>query len=143
MAKAKATDTAGCGPVNEAAARHLAAFIERIERLGEEIASLKDELREVYAEAKGCGFDPGGIRKVVALRAKDPDKLKEAEAIEQVYIEALGALVGSPLGEWARGHMKDMGQGRVKAAVTSSGIVVEQFARALDALTDAETAAAE
>jgi uncharacterized protein (UPF0335 family) len=72
------------------AADQLKAVIERIERLEEEKASLAGDIREVYAEAKGSGFDTKVIRKVIALRKKDFAERREEEAILDLYMQALG-----------------------------------------------------
>lgn len=72
------------------AADQLKQLIERIERLEEEKKALGDDIREVYAEAKGNGFDTGAIRKVIALRRKDHAERKEEEAILDLYLVALG-----------------------------------------------------
>lgn len=71
-------------------AARLKSFIERIERLEEEKANLAADIRDIYAEAKGVGFDAPAIRKIVALRKKDEDKRAEEEAILKVYKDALG-----------------------------------------------------
>jgi uncharacterized protein (UPF0335 family) len=72
------------------AADQLKAFIERIERLEEEKASLAGDIREVYGEAKGNGFDTKVIRKIVAMRKKDFAEWREEEAILDLYMQALG-----------------------------------------------------
>jgi uncharacterized protein (UPF0335 family) len=72
------------------AADQLKAFIERIERLEEEKASLAGDIREVYGEAKGNGFDTKVIRKIVAMRKKDFAERREEEAILDLYMQALG-----------------------------------------------------
>ena len=72
------------------AADQLKAFIERIERLEEEKAATASDIRDVYAEAKGNGFDTKAIRKIVALRAKDAAERKEEEAILELYRQAVG-----------------------------------------------------
>jgi uncharacterized protein (UPF0335 family) len=72
------------------AADQLKALIERIERLEEEKASLAGDIREVYAEAKGTGFDTKAMRKIVALRKKDFAERREEEAILDLYMQALG-----------------------------------------------------
>ncbi len=69
---------------------HLRAFIERVERLEEEKRALADDIREVYAEAKGNGFDAKMMRKIVAMRRQDVEKRKEDEAILDLYLNALG-----------------------------------------------------
>ena len=84
MAKAPVV---GAGEVN---AGHLLAFIERIEKLEEEKRALADDLKDVYAEAKGNGFDPKIIRKIVSLRRQDRDERREQEEIMDLYLAALG-----------------------------------------------------
>lgn len=74
----------------------LKSFIERIERLEEEKAALAADIREVYAEAKGEGFDTKIMRKVVALRKLDKADYQEQEAMLELYKEALGMVAYSP-----------------------------------------------
>jgi uncharacterized protein (UPF0335 family) len=69
---------------------HLRAFIERIERLEEEKKAIADDIKEVYAEAKGNGFDVKVMRKVISLRKMDRDKRIEEETILDLYLTALG-----------------------------------------------------
>ena len=83
--------------VNEPAATrfakdHLKAFVERVERLEEEKKTIADDIRDVYAEAKGNGFDIKALRQVVRLRKQDTDERKEQEAILETYLQALGML---------------------------------------------------
>jgi len=68
----------------------LRAIISRIERLEEEKAALSGDLREVYAEAKGNGFDVKALRSVVRLRKKDENERREEELILDTYLHALG-----------------------------------------------------
>ena len=68
----------------------LRAFIERLERLSEEKKALAEDMREVLAEARGNGFDAKIIRRIVALRAQDPNKRAEEEALTDLYMSALG-----------------------------------------------------
>ena len=75
------------GEVNAA---HLRAFVERIEKLDEEQRALGDDKKEVYAEAKGMGYDAKIIRKIVSLRRQDKDKRREEEEIMDLYLAALG-----------------------------------------------------
>jgi uncharacterized protein (UPF0335 family) len=70
----------------------LKAFIERVERLEEEKKAIADDIRDVYAEAKGSGFDVKALRAIVRLRKQDPDERKEQEAILETYMHALGML---------------------------------------------------
>jgi uncharacterized protein (UPF0335 family) len=79
----------------------LKAFIERIERLEEEKKATSDDIREVYAEAKGSGFDTKAIRAIVKMRKEDADKRVEHEAIVETYMHALGMLADLPLGQAA------------------------------------------
>ena len=72
------------------AADRLRTFIERIERLEEEKSALTADIREVYSEAKGTGFDVKVLRKVIVLRAMDPSDRAEQEAILDTYMHALG-----------------------------------------------------
>lgn len=71
-------------------ASHLRAFIERIERLEEEKRAIADDIKEVYAEAKGTGYDAKILRKIVSLRRMDRQKRQEEEEILSLYLEALG-----------------------------------------------------
>jgi uncharacterized protein (UPF0335 family) len=78
---------ANAGPV---AADVLRKYIERIERLEEEKKALAGDIREIYAEAKGNGYEPRVMRKVVSLRRmKDADR-QEEEALLEVYRAAVG-----------------------------------------------------
>ena len=70
----------------------LKAFIERVERLEEEKKAIADDIRDVYAEAKGSGFDVKALRAIVRLRKQDPNERKEQEAILETYMHALGML---------------------------------------------------
>ena len=69
---------------------HLKAFIERIERLEEEKKAIADDIKEVYAEAKGNGYDVKIMRKVVSIRKQDDNKRREEEEILDLYLSALG-----------------------------------------------------
>lgn len=71
-------------------AGELRAFVERIERLDAEKKDLSDQQKEVMAEAKGRGYDTKVLRKLVAMRKKDPQELSEEEAVLELYKEALG-----------------------------------------------------
>lgn len=72
------------------AAGQLRAFIERVERLLEEKQTIADDVKEVYAEMKGTGFDTKAVRAIVRLRAEDQAKRQEREAILDLYKSALG-----------------------------------------------------
>lgn len=72
------------------AADHLRQFIERVETLEEEKAAVMAQIRDVYAEAKGTGYDPRTMRAIVRLRKMDHHKRAEAEALLETYKAALG-----------------------------------------------------
>ena len=79
-------------PATKFAKDQLKAIIERIERLEEEKKTISDDIRDVYAEAKGNGFDVKALRTIVRLRKQDSDERKEEEAILETYMHALGML---------------------------------------------------
>jgi uncharacterized protein (UPF0335 family) len=79
----------------------LRSFIERVERLEEEKRDLATDIKEVYAEAKGNGFDAKIMRQLVKERRMDKDVLDEQQSLLDVYRRALGMLVDTPLGEAA------------------------------------------
>ncbi len=76
--------------VHDVTADELRQFIERIEQLEAEKRDLAEQLKEVYAEIKGRGFDSKAIRKLVSLRKKDPQERQEEDAILELYMSALG-----------------------------------------------------
>lgn len=78
--------------LHQTARDQLRSVIERIERLEEEKAALTADLREVYAEAKGNGFDTKALRKIVQLRKKQAHERQEEEAVLATYLHALGML---------------------------------------------------
>ena len=75
-----------------AAQGRLKSFIERLERLEEDKAAISGDLKEVYAEAKGEGFDTKILRKVMRLRKQDKVKRQEEEALIDLYLSAIGGL---------------------------------------------------
>lgn len=90
MAKpAAATDEA---PSTSFAKDQLRAIIERIERLEEEKKTIADDIRDVYAEAKGNGFEVKALRQIIRLRKQDADERREHETILETYMHALGML---------------------------------------------------
>ncbi|HZB93611.1 MAG TPA: DUF2312 domain-containing protein [Stellaceae bacterium] len=74
------------------AGERLKSFIERIERLEEEKRALAEDIKEVFAEAKGVGFDIKIMRQIIKIRKMDQDDLDEQEALLDVYKRALGML---------------------------------------------------
>jgi uncharacterized protein (UPF0335 family) len=79
-------------PARRFAKDQLKAFVERVERLEEEKKAIADDIRDVYAEAKGNGFDIKTLRVVVRLRKQDINERKEQEALLETYLHALGML---------------------------------------------------
>lgn len=77
-------------PLQNSAKDQLRAIIARIERLEEEKAALATDLREVYAEARGNGFDVKALKTVVRIRKQDENKRREEEAVLVTYLHALG-----------------------------------------------------
>jgi uncharacterized protein (UPF0335 family) len=84
VATSSAADTGGV------AAERLRSFVQRIERLEEDRAGLAQDLREVYAEAKGEGFDTKVLRKLIGLRKRDPRQRREEDELLELYLSALG-----------------------------------------------------
>jgi uncharacterized protein (UPF0335 family) len=78
------------------AGERLKSFIERIERLEEEKKALAEDIKEVFAEAKGNGFDTKIMRQVIRLRRMDKDDLDEQETLLDIYKRALGMIPDLP-----------------------------------------------
>jgi uncharacterized protein (UPF0335 family) len=70
----------------------LKAFVERIERLEEEKKAIADDIRDVFAEAKGSGYDVKALRAVIRLRKQEPTERNEQQLILETYMNALGML---------------------------------------------------
>jgi uncharacterized protein (UPF0335 family) len=70
----------------------LRSIIERIERLEEERKTIGDDVRDIYAEAKGSGYDVKALRSIVRLRKQDPQERQEAETILETYMHALNMI---------------------------------------------------
>ena len=79
-------------PATKFAKDQLKSIIERIERLEEEKKAISDDIRDVYAEAKGNGFDVKALRTIVRMRKEDANERQEHEAILETYLNALGML---------------------------------------------------
>lgn len=84
--------TIGHNSSTAVAADQLRAIIERVERLEEEKKAIADDIRDIYAEAKGNGYNPKALRVVVQRRKADARKLAELEADTAAYMAALGML---------------------------------------------------
>jgi uncharacterized protein (UPF0335 family) len=85
------------GPALEASTEGVAAdelrqFVERIEKLEEEKSGIAGDIKDVYAEAKGRGFDTKIIRKIIAMRKRDHAEIKEEEAVLELYLHALNMI---------------------------------------------------
>ena len=79
-------------PATRFAKDQLRSIIERIERLEEEKKTISDDIRDVYAESKGNGFDVKALRAIIRLRKQDPDERVEQETILVTYMQALGMI---------------------------------------------------
>lgn len=79
----------------------LQSIVERIEKLEDDRALLAADVKEIYTEAKGNGFDPKIIKKVIAIRKKNREEVEMEEQLLQTYMAALGMLADTPLGEAA------------------------------------------
>lgn len=83
----------------------LQSIVQRIERLEDEKSQLNEDIKDIFKEAKGNGFDPKIIKKVIALRKMDAAKRLEEQALLSTYMEALGMLADTPLGQAALKRM--------------------------------------
>ena len=89
---ASAPDLGHSDVLNGAAQTQLKSIIERVERLEQEKAEVAEQIKEVFAEAKGNGFDVKVLRKIVRIRKQDRAKRMEEEAILDLYLAALGEI---------------------------------------------------
>lgn len=76
--------------VQEVSGNRLKSFIERVERLEEEKKAIAEDVRDVYGEAKGTGFDPKIMRKIIALRRTNLEKRREEQELLDLYMAAIG-----------------------------------------------------
>lgn len=115
---------------NGFAASQLLALVERIERLEADKRDVAESIREVYAEAKGNGFDAKAIRRAVKRRAMDPDKRDHEDAMFDLYAHALGMLADTPLGVAAlAASLRTSAQRAVAAGLAEGGAAgVRDFA---------------
>ena len=79
----------------------LKSIVERIEHLEEEKKALADDIRDVYKEAKGNGYDVKALRSIIRMRKQDASELAKHEALVETYLHALGMLADTPLGQSA------------------------------------------
>ena len=87
-----ADDSSSIDVLNGTAQTQLKTIIERIERLEEDKAAVMADLKEVFAEAKGEGYDVKILRKVIRIRKQDKAKRQEEEAILDLYLSAIGEI---------------------------------------------------
>lgn len=80
---------------------HLRSFIDRIERMEVEKAVIAEDIRAIYAEAKGTGFDVEILRRIIAIRKMDADEHRAQQEMIDLYMSALGDLRDMPLGQAA------------------------------------------
>ncbi len=111
--------------ITGAAQTRLRTIIERVERLEEDKAAIMEDIKEVYAEAKGEGFDVKILRKIVTLRKKDKVKRQEEEAVMALYMEALGEQMPLP---FSGGGVKQS----PKVTMTVTAVLGEAADKALD-----------
>jgi uncharacterized protein (UPF0335 family) len=74
-------------------------FVARIEQLEIDKAGIAGDIKGIYAEAKDTGYDPKILRKVIRIRKQDRAKREEEEAMLEIYMQALGMLADTPLGQ--------------------------------------------
>lgn len=82
------------------AQKQLRQLVEQIERLSEEHKAIAADIRDKYAEGKNLGFDAKILRKVIALRKKSKTEREEEEAILSAYLQGLGMLDDTPMGDY-------------------------------------------
>lgn len=70
----------------------LKSIIDRVERLEEEKKTISDDIRDIYAEAKGNGYDVKALRTIIRMRKQDADDRRQQEAVLETYMHALGML---------------------------------------------------
>lgn len=87
-----ATATAEQAETKKVTSAQIKAIVERVERLEEEKKTISDDIRDVFAEAKGNGFDVKALRTIIKLRKQDANERAEEETILETYMQALGML---------------------------------------------------
>lgn len=87
-----AFDSATNDVLNQTAQGQLKSIIERVERLEQEKAEIAEQIKEVFAEAKGNAFDVKILRRVIRIRKQDAAKRQEEDAILDLYLSALGVI---------------------------------------------------
>ncbi|HEX6142805.1 MAG TPA: DUF2312 domain-containing protein [Geminicoccaceae bacterium] len=82
--------TSSAATTGGVAAERLRSFIARVERLEEDKANIAHDIKEVYSEAKGEGYDVRVLRKIISIRKRDPRERREEEELLELYLSALG-----------------------------------------------------
>lgn len=77
---------------HNAAPELLKSIVERVERLNEDKKAISEDISDIFKEAKGNGFDVKALRQIIRLRAEDPNKRAERDAILETYMHAMGML---------------------------------------------------
>lgn len=91
MGDAALNDTPKAGH-NSFANDQLKAIVERIETMEEERAAISSDIKDIYSEAKGSGYDGKALRTIIRMRKQDAQERAEAEAILETYLHALGMI---------------------------------------------------
>lgn len=127
--------------VDAITASTMARYIERAETLNAEAASIRDDLKTVFAEAKSAGFDPREIKRIIKFRKADAKKARESKMIFDTYVAVLASLADTELGKWALEYVKDeiieppvvmTAEERAKAAVERTRIAREELEAAVE-----------
>lgn len=120
MAKRKQNGVAAIGHNSGVIAKdQVKSIIDRVENLEEQKKATTDEIREVYAEAKGNGFDTRALRKTIQIRKLDADVRREQEMILETYMNALGMLSDAPLGQAAIKNATNKGKVPIEKSMTA------------------------
>jgi len=82
--------TSSAASTGGVAAERLRSFIARVERLEEDKANIAHDIKEVYSEAKGEGYDVRVLRKIISIRKRDPRERREEEELLELYLSVLG-----------------------------------------------------
>lgn len=112
--------------------QQIKSIVDRIERLEDEKQQIADDIKEIYAEAKGNGYDVKALRAIIRRRRQDAAKLAEHEALVETYMRALGMLADLPLGQAAAAReFAD-----TKVTITSGDSIIETTAGGIEAAAD-------
>jgi len=92
MSQPQAHSNTGIDPAPRLAKDQIRSIVERVERLEEERKTISDDIRDVYVEAKGNGYDVKALRTIVRMRKQDANERAEQETILETYMHAMGML---------------------------------------------------